>query len=63
MARPHLFRYGESDSMAVAKVKQLLKELSPEAPAYVMAWLVKHFNDRGDMFSPQITQKRRKSHD
>ena len=60
MARPPQFRYPEKDSMAVAKAKQVLKELSPEARAYVMAWFVKYFNDSGGMFSPQITQERRK---
>ena len=33
---------------------------APEARAYVMAWLVKYFNDSRGMFSPQITQERRK---
>jgi cytochrome oxidase assembly protein ShyY1 len=33
---------------------------SPEGRAYVTAWLVKHFNDSGGMFSPHITQERRK---
>ena len=46
--------------MAVAKAKQMLKELSPDARAYVMAWLVKYFNDSSAIFSPQITQECRK---
>lgn len=51
MARPPQFQYSESGSMAVAKAKQLLKELSPDARAHVMGskvtvdsrayWLVK----------------------
>jgi len=60
MARPPQYAYPENDSLAVAKVKQALKELSPEARANVMAWLVKYFNDTGGMFSPQVTQERRK---
>lgn len=60
MARPPQFTYPENESMAVAKAKQVLKELSPEARAYVMAWLVKFYNDRGGMFSPQVTQNRRR---
>lgn len=60
MVRPPEFQYPESDSTAVAKAKQVFKELSPDARASVMAWLVKYFNDSGGMFSPQITQERRK---
>ena len=60
MARPPQYAYPENDSIAVAKVKGLLKELSPEGRAFVLAWLVKFFNDSGGMFSPQVTQERRK---
>jgi hypothetical protein len=60
MARPPQFSYPENDSMAVAKAEQVIKELSPDARVYVMAWLVKYFNDSRGMFSPQITQERRK---
>jgi hypothetical protein len=60
MARPPQFPMSEPDSLAVAKVKAALKELSPEARAYLMAWLVKFYNDTGSMFSPSITQERRR---
>ena len=61
MARPPQFQYPESDSLAVAQVKQHLKELSPEARAYVTAWLVKYYGDNGGMFSPSVsTQQRRR---
>ena len=64
MARPPQYQYPENDSFAVAKVKDAIKdaikELSPEARAYVMAWLVKFYNDTGGMFSPQVSQERRK---
>ncbi len=46
--------------MAVANVKALLKELSPEARAFVMAWLVKFYADTGMMYSPTITQRRKR---
>lgn len=52
MARPPQYAYPENDSFAVAKAKELLKGLSPEGRAYVMAWLVKFYNDAGGMFSP-----------
>lgn len=60
MARPPQYQYPENDTFAVTKVKDALKELSPEARAYIMAWLVKFFTDTGGMFSPQVTQERRK---
>jgi hypothetical protein len=60
MARPPQFAYPENDSMAVANVKALLKELSPEARAFVMAWLVKFYADTGMMYSPTITQRRKR---
>jgi hypothetical protein len=50
----------ETDSLAVAKVKMALKELSPEGRAFVLAWLLKYYNDKGSMFSPSITQERRR---
>ena len=60
MARPPQFPLSEPDSLAVAKVKTALKELSSEARAYVMAWVVKYYGDNGSMFSPSITQERRR---
>ena len=46
--------------MAVTRVKTAIKELSPEARAFVIAWLVKYYGDNGSMFSPSITQERRR---
>jgi hypothetical protein len=60
MARPPQFDYPERDSMAVAKAKALLKELSPEGRAFIMAWLVKFYGDTGMMYSPTITQRRKR---
>lgn len=60
MARPPQFHYPESDSLAVARVKEAIKELSPQGRAFVMAWLVKFYGDSGMMFSPTITQRRKR---
>jgi hypothetical protein len=60
MARPPQFQYPEHASMAVARVKEAIKELGPEARAYLMAWLVKFYADNGMMFSPTITQRRKR---
>lgn len=60
MVRPPQYPLDEGDSMAVARAKHVLKELTPEGRAYVLAWLVKYYNDNGGMYSPQITQQRRR---
>jgi len=60
MARPPQFAYPETESLAVAKAKAVLKELSPEARAHLMAWLVKFYGDTGMMFSPSISQGRKR---
>ncbi|MGC2650151.1 MAG: hypothetical protein WA304_05035 [Candidatus Cybelea sp.] len=60
MVRPPQYPVSEGDSLAVARAKATLKELSPEARAFVMAWLVKYYGDNGMMFSPSITQERRR---
>jgi hypothetical protein len=46
--------------MAVTHVKESLKELSPEARAHILKWLAKFYNDAGMMYSPSITQERRR---
>jgi hypothetical protein len=60
MARPPQFPLSEPDSLAVAKVKSALKELSPEGRAHVLKWLAKYYNDTGMMFSPSIASERRR---
>jgi hypothetical protein len=59
MARPPQYPLSDLDSMAVAKVKAALKELSPEGRSYVLKWLVKFYNDGGSMFSPSYTNRRK----
>ncbi len=60
MARPPQVPLSEPDSIAVAKVKGAIKELSPEARAHILKWLAKYYGDNGMMFSPSITQERRR---
>lgn len=50
----------EGDSIAVARVKEAIKELSPEGRAFVLKWLVKFYNDSGSMFTPSYTQRRKR---
>ena len=60
MARPPQYPVSEGDSLAVARAKATLKELSPEGRAHILKWLAKFFNDSGMMFSPSITRERRR---
>jgi hypothetical protein len=60
MARPPQYPLDDGDSMAVAKLKVTLKEASPETRAHILKWLAKFYNDSGGMFSPSITQERRR---
>lgn len=60
MVRPPQYPVSEHDSMAVARAKATLKELSPEARAFVMAWLVKYYRDDGQMFSPSVSTSERR---
>jgi hypothetical protein len=60
MARPSQFPPSEPDSLAVAKVKSALKELSPEGRGHILKGLAKYYNDTGMMYSPSITQERRR---
>jgi hypothetical protein len=59
MAR-RAFPLSEPDSLAVAKVKTSIKELSPEGRAHILKWLAKYYNDTGMMYSPSIAQERRR---
>lgn len=59
MAR-RAFPLSEPDSLGVARAKESIKELSPEGRAHVLKWLAKFYNDTGMMYSPSITQERRR---
>jgi hypothetical protein len=60
MARPPQFPLSEPDSLAVARVKESIKQLSPESRAFILAWIAKFYADNGMMYSPSITQERRR---
>ena len=60
MARRPGFEPSDGESLAVSRIKGILKEASPETRAHILKWLAKYYNDSGGMFSPQITQERRK---
>jgi hypothetical protein len=59
MARPPQYAYGDDDPPAnVVAVKAMVKRLGPEDRATLLAWLALYFDDRGELFSPQITKRR-----
>jgi hypothetical protein len=60
MARPPQFPLSEPDSLAVARVKEAVKQLSPEGRAFVLAWLTKFYRDDGQMFSPSVSTSERR---
>jgi hypothetical protein len=60
MARPPQFPLSEPDSLAVARVKDAIKQLSPEGRAFVLAWLTKFYRDDGQMFSPSVSTSERR---
>jgi hypothetical protein len=55
-----MFPLSEPDSFAVARVKESIKELSPEGRAHVLKWLAKFYADNGMMYSPSIASERRR---
>jgi hypothetical protein len=57
MARPPQFAH-DDDAPSLAAVKATVKRLRPEDRAGLMTWLALYFDDRGDLFSPQITKRR-----
>lgn len=55
MARPPQFE--RSDPIVV---KEALKRLHPDDRARLLAWLLMYFDDRGELFSPQLSRRRQR---
>jgi hypothetical protein len=41
-------------------VKEALKRLHPDDRARLLAWLLLYFDDRGELFSPQLSRRRQR---
>lgn len=54
MARPPQFERSDPNV-----VRDLAMRLDPADRAHLLAWLLLYFDDRGDLFSPQIRSLRR----
>lgn len=60
MVRRPGYEPADGDSMAVARLKATLKEASPETRAHILKWLAKFYSDSGAMYSPSVSQERRR---
>jgi hypothetical protein len=55
MARPPQFEVPDP-----AVVRQSVKRLDPRDRAYLLAWLLLYFDDRGEIYSPQLSRRRQR---
>jgi len=60
MARPPQFARDEHPWGDAQAVRAAIKRLSPEDRAPLLAWLCLYYDDRGAMFSPQISRRRQR---
>jgi hypothetical protein len=60
MARPPQYERDPDLTRDATAVKAAIKRLTPEDRAQLLAWLLLYYQDSGMMFSPQISQRRRR---
>jgi len=60
MARPPQFERDPDLTRDVTAVKVAIKHLAPEDRAFLLAWMLLYYKDDGSMFSPQISQRRKR---
>jgi hypothetical protein len=60
MARPPQFERDREPWGDTQAARAALKRLSPEDRARLLAWLCLYYDDRGAMFSPQISRRRQR---
>jgi hypothetical protein len=60
MARPPQYQRDEQPWGDAEAVRAAVKRLRPEHRAHLLAWLTLYFDDRGEMYSPQISRRRRR---
>jgi hypothetical protein len=58
VARPPQCERPDDLTRDVTAVKAAIKRLTPENRATPLAWLALYSDDRGELFSPQITKRR-----
>ncbi|HEY2476863.1 MAG TPA: hypothetical protein VGI19_18930 [Candidatus Cybelea sp.] len=60
MARPPRFERPGDLTRDRTAVKAALKHLTPADRAYLLAWLLLYFDDRGELYSPQLSRRRQR---
>lgn len=60
MARPPQFSRDEEPWGDHQAVRAAIKRLRPEDRALLLAWLCLYYDDRGMMFNPQISRRRKR---
>ena len=60
MARPPQFERSDDPTRDVTAVKVAIKHLTPSDRAQLIAWILLYYQDDGSMFSPQISQRRKR---
>lgn len=63
MARPPQYDrdpYGDEPTRDATAVKAAIKHLTASDRAQLLAWLLLYYRDDGVMFSPQISQRRKR---
>ena len=58
MARPPEFERPDDPTRDATAVRVAIKHLAPEDRARLIAWLLLYYDDRGMMFSQQISRRR-----
>ena len=60
MARPPQFEQREEPWGDPQAVRAAIKRLTPDDRARVLQWLALYYDDAGTMYSPQISQRRKR---
>jgi hypothetical protein len=60
MARPTQYERPPDLTRDATAVKVAIKHLTPEDRARLIAWLMLYYDDRGELFSPQISRHRKR---
>jgi hypothetical protein len=60
MARPPQFERPQDLTRDRTAVQAALKHLAAADRAYLLAWLLLYFDDRGELYSPQLSRRRQR---
>lgn len=60
MARPPEYERPDDATRDATAVRAAIKHLTPPDRARLLAWLALYYDDRGELFSPQISRRRKR---